>query len=130
MAANQLKNATVNQKDSVGVGGVFKKRCKQGQWQQGWRASNGNEGNGVGDVNDANFNKSGGMQKMPLQPLSFSREVEYDSTVRIPTRNLYAVTQHLLTIRNFIFLNSPRGFRRSLEERSHNFNLNLFVNPN
>ena len=40
--------------------------------------------------------------------------------VRISTQNLYAVTQHLLTRRNFIFLNSPRGFRRSLEERSHN----------
>jgi hypothetical protein len=40
------------------------------------------------------------------------------------------VTQHLLTRRNFIFLNSPRGFWRSLEERSHNFNLNFFVNPN
>jgi hypothetical protein len=50
--------------------------------------------------------------------------------VRIPTWNLYAVTQHLLARRNFIFLNSPRGFRRSLEERSHNFNLNFFVNPN
>jgi hypothetical protein len=49
-------------------------------------------------------------------PLSFHH-------VRIPTRNLYAVTQHLLTRRNFIFLNSPRGFRRSLEERFLNFNL-------
>ncbi len=46
--------------------------------------------------------------------------------VRIPTRNLYAVTQHLLTRRNFTFLNSPRGFRRSLEERSHNFKLLFF----
>jgi hypothetical protein len=45
--------------------------------------------------------------------------------VRIPTQNLYAVTQHLLTRRNFIFLNSPRGFWRSLEERSRNFNRNL-----
>ncbi len=58
----------------------------------------------------------------------------HQNIVRIPTRNLYAVTQHLLTRRNFIFLNSPRGFRRSLEERSHNFqlnfNLNFFVNPN
>ncbi len=41
----------------------------------------------------------------------------------VPTRNLYAVTQHLLTRRNFLFLNSPRGFQRSLEERSHNFSL-------
>jgi hypothetical protein len=41
----------------------------------------------------------------------------------IPTRNLYAVTQHLLTRRNFIFLKTPRGFRRSLEERSHNLTL-------
>ncbi len=46
-------------------------------------------------------------------------------SVRIPTRNLYAVTQHLHTRRNFIFLNSPRGFRRSLEERSHNFKSQL-----
>ncbi len=30
----------------------------------------------------------------------------------------------------YIFLNSPRGFWRSLEERSHNFNLIFFVNPN
>ncbi len=30
--------------------------------------------------------------------------------VRIPTRNLYAVTQHLLTRRNFLFLNSLKGF--------------------
>jgi hypothetical protein len=29
--------------------------------------------------------------------------------VRIPTRNLYAVTQHLLTRRNFIFLNSRQS---------------------
>jgi hypothetical protein len=36
----------------------------------------------------------------------------------IPTWNLYAVTQHLLTRRNFIFLNSLRGFWRSLEQRS------------
>jgi hypothetical protein len=42
----------------------------------------------------------------------------------IPTWNLYAVTQHLLTRRNFIFLNYPRGFWRSLEERSLNFILN------
>ena len=41
----------------------------------------------------------------------------------IPTWNLYAVTQHLLTRRNFIFLNSPRGFRRSLEERSHTISI-------
>ncbi len=60
---------------------------------------------------------------------SSKRQME-DPAMRIPTRNLYAVTQHLLTRRNFIFLNSPRGFRRSLEERSHNFNLNFFVNPN
>ncbi len=52
------------------------------------------------------------------------------AAVRIPTRNLYAVTQHLLTRRNFIFLNSPRGFRRSLEERFHNFNLVINFNPN
>ena len=49
---------------------------------------------------------------------------QWKMVVRIPTRNLYAVTQHLLTRRNFIFLNSPRGFWRSLEERSHNFNPN------
>ncbi len=42
-------------------------------------------------------------------------------SVRIPTWNLYAVTQHLLSRRNFKFLNSPRGFQRSLEERSYNF---------
>ncbi len=52
------------------------------------------------------------------------RERRESMGVRIPTWNLYAVTQHLLTRRNFIFLNSPRGFRRSLEERSHNFILN------
>ena len=33
--------------------------------------------------------------------------------------NLYAVTQHLLTRRNFLFLNSPRGFRSSLGQRAH-----------
>ena len=32
---------------------------------------------------------------------------------------LYAVTQHLLTRRNFLFLNSPRGFRSSLGQRDH-----------
>jgi hypothetical protein len=31
----------------------------------------------------------------------------------IPTRNLYAVTQHLLTRRSFLFLNSLKGFWRS-----------------
>jgi hypothetical protein len=36
----------------------------------------------------------------------------------IPTRNLYAVTQHLLTRRNFLFLNSLKGFWRSLGEIS------------
>jgi hypothetical protein len=30
----------------------------------------------------------------------------------------YAVTQHLLTRRNFLFLNSLKGFQRSLEEIS------------
>ncbi len=60
----------------------------------------------------------------------FICKIRKNVLVRIPTRNLYAVTQHLLTRRNFIFLNSPRGFQRSLEERSHNFNLNFFVNPN
>jgi hypothetical protein len=39
--------------------------------------------------------------------------------VRIPTRNLYAVTQHLLTRRNFLFLNSLKGFQRSLGQRAH-----------
>jgi len=32
---------------------------------------------------------------------------------------LHAVTQHFLTRRNFLFLNSPRGFRRSLGQRPH-----------
>jgi hypothetical protein len=41
--------------------------------------------------------------------------------VRIPTRNLYAVTQHLLTRRNFLFLNSLKGFQRSLGQRAHFF---------
>ncbi len=36
----------------------------------------------------------------------------------IPTWNLYAVTQHLLTRRNFLFLNSLKGFWRSLGEIS------------
>ncbi len=44
-----------------------------------------------------------------------------DGIVSIPTRNIYAVTQHLLTRRNFIFLNSLRSFWRSLEQRSHFF---------
>ncbi len=37
----------------------------------------------------------------------------------IPTQNIYAVTQHLLTRRNFLFLNSLRGFWRSLVQRAH-----------
>ncbi len=41
--------------------------------------------------------------------------------VRIPTRNLYAVTEHLLTRRNFLFLNSLKGFQRSLGQRAHIF---------
>jgi hypothetical protein len=36
----------------------------------------------------------------------------------IPTWNLYAVTQHLLTRKNFLFLNSLKGFWRSLAEIS------------
>ncbi len=47
----------------------------------------------------------------------------YGLVVRIPTRNLYAVTQPLLTRRNFIFLNSLRGFWKSLVQRSHSFQL-------
>ena len=31
---------------------------------------------------------------------------------------LYAVTQHLLTRRNFLFLNSLKGFRISLEQNT------------
>ncbi len=46
----------------------------------------------------------------------FSAACEY-----IPTRNIYAVTQLLLTRRNFLFLNSLRGFLRSLVQRSHFF---------
>jgi tetratricopeptide (TPR) repeat protein len=41
--------------------------------------------------------------------------------VSIPIWNIYAVTQHLLTRRNFLFLNSLRGFWRSLVQRSHSF---------
>jgi hypothetical protein len=44
------------------------------------------------------------------------RECEY-----IPTRNIYAVTQHLLTRGNVLFFNSLRGFWRSLVQRSHSF---------
>jgi hypothetical protein len=36
----------------------------------------------------------------------------------IPTQNLYAVTQHLLTRRNFLLLNALKGFQRSLGEIS------------
>ena len=36
----------------------------------------------------------------------------------IPTRNLYAVTQHLLTKRNFLLFNSLKGFPRYLAEIS------------
>jgi hypothetical protein len=47
--------------------------------------------------------------------------------VRIPTRNLYAVTQHLLTRRNFLFLNSLEGFQRSLGQRAHFINFIFFI---
>ncbi len=41
-----------------------------------------------------------------------------DTCEDIPTQNLYAVTQHLLTRRNFLFLNSLKGFWVSLGEIS------------
>jgi hypothetical protein len=60
VAANQLKNATTNQKTVLVVGGVFKKRPKQGRWQQGWWASNGDKGNGDGDGNGNNLSNGDG----------------------------------------------------------------------
>jgi hypothetical protein len=39
---------------------------------------------------------------------------------------LYAVTQHLLTRRNFLFLNPPRGFRSSLGKRAHLYSLFIY----
>jgi hypothetical protein len=40
------------------------------------------------------------------------------SFVRILQGYLYAVTQHLITRRNFLFLNSLKGFQRSIAEIS------------
>ena len=45
----------------------------------------------------------------PALPLQISTQ-RLPPCEDIPTRNLYAVTQHLLTRRNYIFLNSLSGF--------------------
>ena len=45
---------------------------------------------------------------------------------------IYAVTQHLLTRRNFhfLFLNSLKGFWSSLEQRPHFIHFIYFIDPN
>ncbi len=60
-------------------------------------------------------------------------DLEDNKLVRIPTRNLYAVTQHLLTRRNFYFLIPQEVFGNILKRdlaTQLNFNLNFFINTN
>jgi hypothetical protein len=41
-------------------GGGFKKRRKLGQWQQGWRVTDGDKGNGNSNSNDNDFGNGDG----------------------------------------------------------------------
>ena len=74
------------------------------------------------------WHQTGGRQQQPSQVIYCHRCHSHAIVFLPPARctvriflggYLYAVTQHLLTRRNFLFLNFLKGFPRSLGQRPH-----------